>query len=124
VQKYFPESGPVASSESGLELFEARPPEPEPITTLEPIESNSHAEPLNDLEPLASPAIESVSAAEFMPAPVIASSETLEDAGDQAADLPGAGFTLPEADSAFSEEPLPEEESEQHRGFFSRLLRR
>ena len=124
VQKYFPESGPVASSESGLELFEARPPEPEPVTTPEPIESNSHNEPLNDLEPLASPAIEPVPAAEFMPAPVLASSETLGDAGDQAAELPGAGFTLPEADSAFSEEPLPEEESEQHRGFFSRLLRR
>jgi len=118
-RKYFPDISPTNSEEADLELFEPRAPAAPP-PEVAPVPDNDQA---NNVIQSFPESTEQTLPAEIMPGPF--SLGPIEPAESEA-DLVGhsnAGADSPETTSTPSSE-VAEEESQEQRGFFGRLLRR
>ena len=126
VQKYFPEAGLAdGAAENGLELFESRAGTgPGAGRTSGSDGGEPRGSAIADLGALGPAENGPIPAADVLPAPVLAPLEEVAASEIQAPAVVSDGFQITQTEAIFSEEPLPDDESEQHRGFFSRLLRR
>jgi len=121
VRKYFPDVPSASHEEANLELFETRAPAVPPTAPVDVdvLKEDQPSDVTKIIPEGVEPTPEGVTEALAPPSPIV-STELKEQPTDQ-----GNGEAAPvETASTLSPKPLEEEEAPQHRGFFSRLLRR